>query len=222
VRGLLASPQVQNETENRRGEPRVGAPGKKAPTFLAELRPVLVAIAAIMLIGGAIWLGAVALRGGQTGRGDATTEADERVVETTSAFAPSAAIVTDRDIERLAAQAPSDADARDVVRTLFSGFWRDVQFQNYPGAYRDLSADLRRDVPYAAFVEGMRNVRWWFFVDWAVHDVVDRGGEVTIFLEQEPRGELLAFTMKRNGSNWMIAADPANALHPQSSRQTAE
>ena len=201
----MASPPIERERERARERRAADRRDGRAPA--GALRPALIALGVALALGVAIWLAAG--RPGLAESESAPASEPTTAVETTPSVA-SSGLLTDEDVDRLAAQAGSDG--QEAVRAFFTGFWRDVQFQNYPGAYETLSDELRREVEYAAFVEGLRQVRWVFFLEWSVHDVERRGPESIIYLRQEPRGELIAFTTRQEGNTWVIAADPANAL----------
>jgi hypothetical protein len=97
-------------------------------------------------------------------------------------------------------------------------FWRNVQYQNLPIAYRQLSDDLQQSVSYKRFGKAMYTARPVFLNRPRVSSVEREGDRVVVYLtvqqyrSPKPADPPLAFNFIRQGAEWRIATDPANAL----------
>ena len=102
--------------------------------------------------------------------------------------------------------------------TAVLSFYRAVQFQNYASAYLDLSARLRRQIPYKKFVEGLAPLRGEFLLRPRIPAVQANGSRAVVSLLLQ-RGKVLRqsdqvieFNLVRSDGGWFIGTDPYNAF----------
>jgi hypothetical protein len=150
---------------------------------------------------------AVLLAAGCGGSGDG------EAVKPTPTPADPPNLLTAADVERESADQSDPAAAREVL-----GFWRDVQYQNFPRAYPRLSRELRGTVSYARFVQVFANAVPLFLYRLRVQSTEVEGSTATVYTLIQTQGRAtpadppIAFNLVRESGRWRLSTDPRNVL----------
>jgi hypothetical protein len=169
--------------------------GPRASRFRAALTGVL-----------AVALGVVAgCGGGASGKPSSGAAASVP----TGASAPY--LLSVADVRRIGAASGNPGPVTAVI-----GFWRAVQYQNYPAGYLLLDPPLRARIAYARFQSVVSNARGVFLSRPRILDVTKSGALVTVDVALGGGGanhtsdQVIGFNVRKAGRGWVIATDPYN------------
>lgn len=100
------------------------------------------------------------------------------------------------------------------------GFWRDIQFANYPSAYKRLSLALRAQIDYRRFARVLDAAQPYFQTIPRIESIEPNGAYTTVYLmlqadrRPSPEDTPFSFNVAPDGGpySWRIATDPRNVL----------
>ncbi len=122
-------------------------------------------------------------------------------------------LLTRPQVDALATKTQAPAPAKTVL-----SFYRDIQFQNYAQAYLRLTRELRAQVAYGRFVNGMARLRSQLLLRPRVSESDVHGPEavITVLIQHGPvltqADQVIEFNLQRRGSDWLIGTDPYNVF----------
>ncbi len=143
--------------------------------------------------------------------GSKEATAPARVISPAEAAAP--LLLTTRYISEQVGGTGSPEAARTVL-----GFWRDIQFSNFPSAYLRLTPGFRRRTTYRTFVNAFSRALQLFGVLPRVQSSEADADRATVYLllqrgsRPSPEDPPQAFNLERVDGQWRISTDPRNVL----------